>query len=183
MWLILCATLGLAEILTRSRGIEGAEQVRVGPIIVRLPYGWKLDSVDTVSGMRAHDPDGQRQLFLVIAPFKRTEVSNGSDYLGPGAVNFKGLHRTGIMEIERHGTDEQDIEYRLVATVAVPSMRLNLRVGFDLSGPEPTGPEVPLLERIAAGITVATGAPRPQIGPPDGNVVFENQRAPLTAAR
>lgn len=182
MWLILCATLGLAEIVTRTRGIEGAEQVRVGPLIVRLPYGWKLDSVDTVSGMRAHDPDGQRQLFAVVAPFKRTEVTNGSSYQGPGAVNFKGLHQTGFMEVEHHGTDDQDIESRLVATAVVPSMRVKLRVGFNLTGPDPTGPEVSLLERIAAGITVATNAPRPRIGPPDGNVVLDNQKAPLTAA-
>ncbi|HSZ55221.1 MAG TPA: hypothetical protein VK797_06140 [Tepidisphaeraceae bacterium] len=183
MWLILCATLGLAEIVTRTRGIEGAQQVRVGPVIVRLPYGWKLDSADAVHGLRAHDPDGERQLFVIVVPLKRTEIAaTGSDYQGPSSIEFKGLHRTGFMELEHRTTGDQDIETRLAATAVVPSVRVKLRVGFNLAGEEPTGPEVSLLERIASGITLAPDA-RPQIGPPDGNVVLNGGAKPQTASR
>jgi hypothetical protein len=183
MWLILCATLGLAGIVTRSRGLEGAQQVRVGPIIVRLPYGWKPDSVETMSGMRAHDPDGQRQLFVVVVPMKRTEIPDaGSDYEGRDRVEFKGLHRVGIMELEPRRIDEQEVETRLVATTTVPAARIKLRVGFNLPAPEPTVQDVSLLQRIASGITLAPNAPRPQIDPPDGNVVLHPGPRPITAS-
>jgi hypothetical protein len=172
MWLILCATLGLAEIVTRTHGIEGAQQVHVGPVVVRLPYGWKPDRVDPFSAMQAHDPDGKRQLFVLVTPLQRGDPLIVTPEYDPNRVEFRGLGRAGIMELAHHTRDE-DIETRLVAKVAVPAASVKLTVGFNIGGNEPTGPEISLLERIAAGITLAGNSPPPQIGPPDGNVVLD----------
>ena len=173
MWLIFCATLGLAQLVTRSRSIDTAQQVRVGRFLVRLPSDWKIDSASAV-GMRAHDPDGERRFFVAVVPLTRAEDPDaGSDDDGPARIEFKGLNRVGIIELQRPAIDIEDAQTRLVATVTVPSIRAKLRVGFNLVGADQTGAEVSLLKRIANGITLSADSPRPpQVGRPDGDVVL-----------
>jgi hypothetical protein len=182
MWLILCATLGLAEMVSRTRGIEGAQQVRVGPVVVRLPYRWKPDKVDPVRGLRAQDPDGQRQLFVVVTPLTRDDPLKFTPEYDPNRVEFRGLGRAGTMELD-HVTRDDEIDTRLVAKVAVPAARVKLTVGLNIAGPDPTPPELSLMERIAAGITLAGNSPPQQIGPPDEDVVLDPHTNPLTASR
>jgi hypothetical protein len=181
MWLILCATLGLAEIVTRSRSAQGTQPVRVGPVVVRLPYGWKQDSIDAVGGLRAHDPEGQRRLFVVVTPLTTEIPEAGADYQGDARVDFKGLHRIGYMDLEQQTTGDQEVYMELVAKVMVPSARIKLRIGFVLPQPEATGVDISLLQRIAGGITLSGNSPRPQLHPPDGDVVLRTNDSPSVA--
>jgi hypothetical protein len=182
MWLILCATLGLAGIITRSRGVQGTTPVRVGPVIVRLPYGWQQDSLDPVAGLRAHDPDGERHLFVVATPLRPSEIpESGPDYQGEAQVPFKGLHRMGVVQLEHRTTADQQMYTELVATALVPELRTRLRVGFVVPELQANEVDVSLLGRIVAGITAAGASPRPQLRQPDGEVVLDRTRPPSIA--
>lgn len=169
MWLILGATLGLAQLISnqRARAPEAlGVPMRVGSFLVRMPEGWALQRFrdQDVLGVRGVDPDNYRVLLVLIVP-----APAGPHAIGPTRritstpqpIEFSGLHVKGKMVLEQDLQPAQGaaVPQRSVAAMAVLPSQDTIVVQLVLPpGVQVGRADTDLLKQVAAAITLSPGA-------------------------
>lgn len=164
MWVILLATLGLAQLVSRARE-QNSTAVTVGPFQVRLPAGWKTKA-NSNQELEAQDPEGQRTLWVSVKPMRFLDST--TSYQGRNPISFKGLGRTGSFDVSRQlrlSPDGQSDEPIISATVIVPAERARLVISLTPEEEQLSPGDVRLLQRIAAAITPAPKDHSPTMRP------------------
>jgi hypothetical protein len=164
MWVILLATLGLAQLVSRARE-QSSAGVTVGPFLVRLPAGWKVNS-NANQELEAQDPQGQRKLWVSVKPMRPHDST--ADYQGRNPISFKGLKRIGAFEMAhqfRLAPEGQSDEPIISAMVIVPAVRARLTISLTPESEELSAADIRLLQRLAAAVTLAPADRAPVMRP------------------
>jgi hypothetical protein len=180
MWLILGATVGLAELITYQRNhmpIELGPPVQLGQVDVRLPAGWRVGAAG--STLEAQDPETGRVVRVMYNPaLLRSEEpppDQGGAPVSTEPIEFHGLHRRGLMAaISQYQMSAQGLVTQPVLRAAAELPGQKLVVVEVSQYAAQMGPaDRLLLQTVADGISLASGkappapAMRPQNAEPE----------------
>src|SRR5665213_890837 len=90
MWAVLCGTLGVAYAVSRSLSAPSGQEVKVGPISLRVPDGFTLDN-NPEADLQARDSN-KRLLMVLLVP-EGPNIRDMTDKARP--IDFRGLNQTG----------------------------------------------------------------------------------------
>lgn len=168
MWLILGATVGLAELITYQRNhtpIELGPPVQLGQVDVRLPEAWQVAVAG--STLEAQEPDTGRVVRVMYNPaLLRSEEpppDQGGVPVSTEPIEFHGLHRRGLMAaISQYQMTTQGVVSQKVLRAAAELPKQKVIVVEVSQYAAQMGPaDRLLLQTVADGITPASGKAPP----------------------
>jgi len=163
MWVILAATLGLAQLVSYQRQnapVVLDSPVPLGPVMVAPPEGWTVapDSDSDGNAIAYESPQDERILqFSVSRGSPASAAESGADR-DAQTISFQGLHREGTIRPVREVVRLPDgSAVRAESLLATTTLASGVEVSIELviNGTR-TGPaDRRLVQAVANGITPA----------------------------